>query len=440
METLNVGVATIFKAPRAVFEASRCIECRDAPCTGACPAGVDIPGFIARIKMGDFLRANQLIREKCVFSGVCGMVCPVEKLCVKNCCIADSYGPVPINQLQRFVAMYEIEQGGPTLAPPKLNGKKVAVIGAGPAGLAVAVSLTKKGYKVTVFESNESPGGMMAHSIPHYRLPREILEAEIDNIRKLGVEIKTNTPVKNGELPNNGYDALVISTGTWSPVTTGLPGSTLEGVYQGIDFLRQISNAERESKDFFPTAGKKVAITGGGDVAMDSAISSVRLGAKRTHLLYRRSFEEMPAIHSEVSLAKERGVMFWICTNPTRIIGDDQGRVMAIECVETRLGKPDESGRKSPIPIPGTEFQLAVDVVIEAIGQKPHDDLIKRLEVETNPEGTVRVGENGETSRPGLFAAGDVVSGGATVIQAIAEGVRVSTGIDKYLGKTNSGT
>jgi glutamate synthase (NADPH/NADH) small chain len=395
---------------------------------------VDIPRFVARIKNGDFIDANQIIKENCIFSGVCGLVCPVEKLCVKDCCITDSMGPVPINHLQRFVAVYELEHGGPKTISPRRNGKKVGVVGAGPAGLAAGVSLAKKGYQVTVFESSDSPGGMMTYSIPDYRLPRHILEAEIDNIRQLGVEIKTNTPTKGGELLKKGYDAVLISTGAWSPISTELPGSDLKGVFQGLDFLRKL-NVSGEKKGTPRITGKKVAVIGGGDVAMDAAISAVRLGAKRAHLLYRRSLAEMPAILSEISLAKEQGVMFWTQTNPTKIIGDSRGRVQAIECIETKMGSRDKSGRRKPIPIPGTEFQLDVDLVIEAVGQEIDAELIKKLGVRTNPNGTIEVDENGETSKPGLFAAGDVISGGATVVQAIAEGVRVSTGIDEYLSR-----
>lgn len=431
----NGGIATIYKPSRAVFEASRCIECYDAPCVKACPAHVDIPRFIARIKMADFIAANQVIKERCIFSGVCGLVCPVEKLCVKSCCITEPIGAVPINQLQRFVAVYELEHGGPKFVLPKPNGKKVGIVGAGPAGLAAAAELAKKGYQVTVFESKESLGGMMAYSIPSYRLPRKILEAEINQIKQMGVEIKTNTPIEDGELLDKGYDALLISTGAAEPISLEIPGHDLKGVSQGLDFLRKISTSEDEKKKGSQVAGKRVAVIGGGDVAMDAAISAARLGAKRTHLLYRRSFEEMPAIQSEVSLAKEQGVMFWIQTDPKRIIKDAQKRVKGIECLEVKLGSPDKSGRRRPIPVRGTEFKLDVDVVIGAIGQKVDNRLMKALGVATNPDGTIKVNENGETSRPGLFAAGDIISGGATVVQAIAEGCKVSTGIDQYLQK-----
>ena len=434
METSNTGVATIYKPSRAVFEASRCIECYDSPCVKACPARVDIPRFISKIKMGDFLAANQVVKERCPFPGVCGFVCPVEKLCVKSCCITEPLGAVPINLLQRFVAVYEVEQGGVKTAPPRATGRKVGIVGAGPAGLAAAAELAKKGHRVTVFEAKAEPGGMMAYSIPPYRLPRKILKAEIDQVRRLGVEIRSQTPMTGGELLGKGYDAVLISTGAWEPLSLEVPGHDLAGVHQGLAFLEK-SSTENGKKKASQIAGKRVAVVGGGDVAMDAAISAARLGAKRTHLIYRRSFEEMPAIRSEVSLAKEQGVMFWIQADPKRILKDPQKRVKGIECLEVKLGTPDKSGRRRPIPVKGTEFQLEVDLVIGAIGQQVDHRILKSLGVATHPDGTAKMNEIGETSRPGVFVAGDVTSGGATVIQAIAEGCAVATHMDEYLKK-----
>jgi glutamate synthase (NADPH/NADH) small chain len=434
MERSNTGVATVYQPSRAVFEASRCIECYDSPCVKACPARVDIPRFISKIKMGDFLAANQVVKERCTFPGVCGFVCPVEKLCVKSCCITEPLGAVPINLLQRFVAVYEVEQGGIKTAAPRPTGRKVGIVGAGPAGLAAASELAKKGHRVTVFEAKAAPGGMMAYSIPPYRLPRKILKAEIDQVRRLGVEIKTQAPVKDGELLRKGFDAVLISTGAWEPLSLDVPGYDLGGVLQGLAFLEK-SSTENGKKKAPQVAGKRVAVVGGGDVAMDAAISAARSGAKRTHLIYRRSFEEMPAIRSEVSLAKEQGVMFWIQSDPKRILKDSRQRVKGIECLEVKLGSRDKSGRKRPIPVKGTEFQLDVDLVIGAIGQRVDNRLLKSLGVATHPDGTAKMKENGETSRPGVFVAGDVTSGGATVIQAIAEGCTVATHMDQYLKK-----
>ncbi|MBA7560888.1 Glutamate synthase [NADPH] small chain [subsurface metagenome] len=428
-----------FQSPEAIFEALRCIECDNALCVRACPVGVDIPRFIGRIKMGDFIGANKIIKEKCFFSGVCGYVCPVEKLCVQNCCITEPLGPVKINKLQQFVAEYEIEHKDEIekILPKKMNGKKIGIIGAGPAGLSAAFWLAEKGYQVTIYESKEFPGGMMAYGIPQYRLPRKTLLIEInDKVKELGIEIRTSTTIGIKELIQKAYDSILIATGAWSQVSLKLPGINLAGVFRGLDFLKFVNDISNKKRGANPITEKKVAIIGGGDVAMDAAISAVNFSARRTFLIYRRSFEEMPAIPSEVKMAKEKGVMFWVRAIPKKIIGDNNGNVKAIECVETKLGKPDKTGRKKPIPIPGTEFQLDVDVVIEAIGQKVENEFIKNKDLKVNPNGTIKTNKNRETSLPGIFAAGDVISGGSTVVQAIAEGVGAAISIDKYL-KTN---
>ncbi len=419
-----------------IFEALRCIECDNAPCVKACPVGVDIPRFIGRIKMGDFIGANKIIKEKCFFPGVCGYVCPVEKLCVQQCCITEPLGPVKINQLQQFVADYEIEHKDEIekIMPKKMNGKKIGIIGAGPAGLSTAFWLAEKGYQVTVYESKELPGGMMTYGIPQYRLPRKTLLIEInDKVKELGIQIRTSTAIGIKELIQKAYDSILIATGAWSQVSLKLPGINLDGVFRGLDFLRLVEDISNKKIGDNLINEKKVAIIGGGDVAMDAAISAVNFGAKRTFLIYRRSFEEMPAIPSEVKMAKEKGVMFWIRAIPEKIMGDNGGNVRAIECIETKLGKPDKTGRKTPIPIPGTKFQLDVDIVIEAIGQKVENEFIANKDLEINQNGTIKTNKNRETSIPGIFAAGDVISGGSTVVQAIAEGVEAAIGIDKYL-------
>ncbi|MBA7535676.1 Glutamate synthase [NADPH] small chain [subsurface metagenome] len=425
-----------FKLPGAIFEASRCIECDNAPCVKSCPVGVDIPMFIGRIKMGDFIGANKIIKEKCFFPGVCGYVCPVEKLCVQACCVSEPLGSVKINQLQQFVAEYEIEHKDEIekILPKKMNGKKIGIIGAGPAGLSAAFWLAEKGYQVTIYESKELPGGMMTYGIPQYRLPRKTLLIEInDKVKELGIKVRTNTTIGIKELIQKAYDSILIATGAWSQVSLKLPGINFAGVFPGLDFLRLVNDISNKKFGDNLIAEKKVAIIGGGDVAMDAAISAVNLGARRTFLIYRRSFEEMPAIPSEVKMAKEKGVMFWVRAIPKKIIGDNNGKVKAIECIETKLGKPDETGRKTPIPVPGTEFQLDVDVVIEAIGQKVENEFNKNKDLKVNPNGTINTNKNRETSIPGIFAAGDVTNGGSTVIHAIAEGVEAAIGIDKHL-------
>lgn len=436
MTVKNEGKAKLLTPQETTFEALRCIECESAPCIKACPLGVDIPRFIGRIKIGDFIGANRIIREKCIFSGICGYVCPVEKLCVESCCITEPLGPVKINQLQRFVAEYDIGQKEDIKKSPSKKAKKnkIGIIGAGPAGLSAAFWLAEKGYHVTVYETKELYGGMMTYGIPPYRLPREILFEEMNNrIKELGIEIKTNNTVGIIELFEKGYNSVLIATGAWEQVALDIPGIDLKGVYQGLDFLFSINNIkDTNSKDNI-VAGKTIAIIGGGDVAMDAAISSVNLGARRVFLLYRRSFEEMPAIQSEVQVAKDKGVMFWNQTLPTQILGDEDGNVKAIKSIETKLESPGEGGRKNPIPVEGTEFKLNVDLVVEAIGQKAENKDIKEKGIVFNPNGTIKVNENKETSLPGVFAAGDVVTGGSTVVQSMAEGIKAAITINNYL-------
>ena len=432
----NKEKAKLLTPQEATFEALRCIECESAPCVKACPLGVDIPRFIGRIKMGDFIGANRIIKEKCTFSGICGYVCPVEKLCVESCCITEPLGPVKINQLQRFVAEYDIDQKEDTKkSPPKqVKKNKIGIIGAGPAGLSAAFWLAEKGYQVTVYETKELSGGMMTYGIPPYKLPREILFEEMNNrIKELGIEIKTNNTVGITELLEKGYNSVLVATGAWEQVAPDIPGIDLRGVYQGLDFLFSLNNIKNKSSKDNIVAGKTIAIIGGGDVAMDAAISSVNFGAKRVFLLYRRSFEEMPAIQSEVQVAKDKGVLFWNQAVPVKIIGDENGIVKAIESIETKLESPDEDGRKNPTPIEGTEFKLNVDLVVEAIGQKAGNKNIRDKGLSFNPNGTIKVNENQETSLAGVFAAGDVVTGGSTVVQSMAEGIKAAIGINKYL-------
>jgi len=425
-----------FKLPEAIFEASRCIECDSAPCVKACPVGVDIPRFIGRIKMGDFIGANRIIKEKCFFPGICGYVCPVEKLCVQSCCITEPLGPVKINQLQRFVAEYEINHKEETkkILSKKMKKNRVGIMGAGPAGLSAAFWLAEKGYNVTIYESKELPGGMMTYGIPPYRLPRETLLTEInDRVRESEIEIKTNSAIGITELLEKEYDSILIATGAWGQSSLDIPGLDLTGVYQGLDFLGFLNTIKTKNSQDNVVAGKNIAVIGGGDVAMDVAISAVNFEAKRVFIFYRRSFKEMPAIQSEVKMAKEKGVMFWIKTIPKRIVGDKNNNVKVVECIETELGNLDKTGRKKPIPVQGTEFQLNVDIVIEAIGQEVENKDIKVKDLKINQNGTIKVNKDKETSIPGIFGAGDVISGGSTVVQAMAEGIEAAIGIDKYL-------
>jgi glutamate synthase (NADPH/NADH) small chain len=318
--------------------------------------------------------------------------------------------------------------------PPrqKPNGKKVAVIGSGPAGLSAAAELAKKGFNVVVFESENLPGGSLAYSIPAYRLPKDAVQAEIGYIEKMGVNFEVNTPIKDvRKLLKDGYDAVFIGTGLREPALLDVPGIELSGVLSGLEFLRQVNKSSIENRSAIRFFGKKITVVGGGDLAMDTAISAVKLGAKRVHLFYRRSFKEMPATPSSVQLAKDLGVMFWNLTIPKKIIGDAEGNVSKIECIETKLEGADVSGRRKPVPIVGTEFQIDVNYVIAAIGQKPEE--LVDYGIKTSANNIILVNEKGGTSDPAIFAGGDICSGGATVIQAMAEGVNAAKSIEEYL-------
>lgn len=411
----------------AVAEASRCLVCHDAPCLKGCPVGVDIPTFISRIKTGDLRGAIEAIREALVFPGVCGRVCPVEELCERNCVVAKLTQPIAIGDLQRFVADQEREEG---MKPERVKPtkQKIAVVGAGPAGLAAAAELLSMGYEVDVFEARQAPGGLLVHGIPGYRLPGEVAGAEIEYIKQMGANVRVDQPVGNiSKLLEQGYAAAFVGVGTTRSAPLGVEGEDLEGVYPGLDLLARVARGEPPS-----LKGKRVGVVGGGDVAIDASRSAVRLGASKVTVIYRRSFEEMPAHKPQVQAAREEGVEFILLATPTRILGES-GKVKGIECIRMRLGEPDETGRRRPEPIPGTEFKLELDAVIVAIGQRVDEEFIRQ-----NPElrferGLLVVDEKGMTSKPGVFAGGDVVNGGATVVQAIAEGKRAARGIDEFL-------
>jgi glutamate synthase (NADPH/NADH) small chain len=421
-------VVSAYNLQQAVAEASRCLACHDAPCQKGCPAGVDIPAFIGRIKTKDLRGAIDAIREGIVFPGVCGRVCPVEELCEKNCVMKEMTEAVAIGELQRFAADYEMKKKlkPEPVAPAK---KPVAIVGAGPAGLAAAAELIKMGYGVEVFEGRPTPGGLLSYGIPTYRLPKEVTAAEIEYIKGLGVKVRTNEPVESvSKLLEQGFSAVFIGVGTMKSVPLGVEGEDLEGVYSGLDFLERIGKGEPPS-----LSGKRVGVVGGGDVAIDASRSALRLGASTVTVIYRRSFKEMPAHVPQIQAAREEGVQFIILATPTKILGKG-GKVTGIECIRMRLAEPDETGRRRPVPIPGTEFKLDLDVVIEAIGQKVDEEFIKKNPDIKVVKGLIAVDERGMTSKPGVFAGGDVVNGGVTVVQAIAEGKRAAEGIDKFLG------
>jgi glutamate synthase (NADPH/NADH) small chain len=420
-----------FSSSKAVFEASRCIECSGAPCVKACPVHVDIPGFTSKIKARDFLGADRTILQKCILPGTCARTCPSEELCVKSCCVEDLLGPVAIADLQRFAADYGLKHGVRESCEQKTNAKRIGVVGSGPAGLSAAAELVRVGHSVVVFESERIPGGALTYSIPSYRLPKDIVRGEIDYIRGMGVKFEMNTRIRNLKDLRERYDAIFLGVGLTEPVLLDIPGKELRGVVSGIDFLREINRSLMENRTLKNFTGKRVAVVGGGDLAMDAAVCAAKLGAKRVHLFYRRSFEEMPAAPLSLQVAKEAGVMFWTLTAPRRAIGDGQGNVSKLECIETKLGGTDKFGRRLPVMVEGTEFKVDVDYLVAAVGQQPGKDVIQ-LGVRALPEGTIIIDEKGRTSDPAVFAGGDVSSGGATVIQALADGTKAAESIAKY--------
>jgi len=436
-------VALGYTEDTAVLEAERCIQCKNTPCIEGCPVGINIPGFIKRIAEKDFAGAIGIIKEKNNLPAICGRVCPQENQCEKFCTLGKKNEPVAIGRLERFAADWELSKGINTAPINESNGKKVAIVGAGPSGLTAAANLAGLGYKVTVFEALHVAGGVLVYGIPEFRLPKAIVKQEIDNIAKLGVEIKTNYVVGKlntvDELLEEGYDAVYIGTGAGLPRFMNIPGENLNGVYSANEFLTR-NNLMKAYK--FPEymkpirVGKRVAVIGGGNVAMDGARTALRLGAE-SYIIYRRSFDEMPARREEIDHAKEEGVNFELLTSPIEIKGDEEGRVTSIVCQRYELGEPDESGRRRPVPIKGSEYEIPVDTVVMAIGQGPNP-LVQRTtpDLETNKWGNIVADERGQTSKPGVFAGGDIVTGAATVILAMGAGKEAAQAIHKYLSNS----
>ncbi|ABB14239.1 NADPH-dependent glutamate synthase [Carboxydothermus hydrogenoformans] len=435
-------VALGYSLELAMKEAERCLDCKKPACKQGCPVEVDIPDFIRFIKAGDIDSAINKIKEKNALPAICGRVCPQESQCEGQCVLGKKGEPVAIGRLERFAADYELAKGtqNVTVAPP--TGKKVAVIGSGPAGLTCAADLAKLGHKVTIFEALHVPGGVLMYGIPEFRLPKRIVQQEIDNLKKLGVEIKTNTVIGKSLtvdelLDEEGYDAVFVGTGAGLPNFMGIPGENLNGVYSANEFLTRTNLMKAYLFPEYDTpikVGEKVAVLGAGNVAMDAARTALRLGAKEVYIVYRRSRNEMPARLEEIHHAEEEGVKFMLLTNPTRIIGDENGWVKAMECLKYELGEPDESGRRSPVPIPGSEFIIEVDTVVVAIGQSPNP-LVPRTTkgLEVGRKGNIIADENGKTTREGVWAGGDIVTGAATVIKAMGAGKKAARAIHEYL-------
>lgn len=424
----------------AIEEAKRCLQCKNRPCTEGCPVEIDIPEFIKEIANGNFDKAAEIIKSKSSLPAVCGRVCPYENQCEGKCTLLKIGEPVGIGRLERFIADYERNKG---LKPPKKSkstGKKVAVVGAGPAGLTCAGDLARMGHSVTVYEALHAPGGVLMYGIPEFRLPKAIVHAEVDNIKKLDVEINYDVVVGKTitmEEILEDFDAVFIGTGAGLPRWLNIPGENLDGVYSANEFLTRVNMMKAYDFPHHCTpckVGGIAATFGAGNVAMDCARTSLRMGAKKSYIIYRRSEKEMPARNEEIEHAKEEGVIFELLTNPVEFIGDEKGKIKAVKCIRMKLGEPDESGRRRPIPIKDSEFTIKIDTALVAIGQSPNPLIpqsFKKLEIER--WGNIKTDEDGQTSVPGVFAGGDIATGAATVILAMGAGKRAARSIDKYL-------
>lgn len=429
-----------YDATEAAREASRCLHCKNPRCVAACPVGIRIPDFIARISAGDIAGAASVIAEDSSLPAVCGRVCPQETQCEGSCVLGVKGEPVAIGKLERYVA--DNTPSG-TRKEQVSNGRKVAVIGSGPAGLACASDLAKKGYDVTIFEALHKAGGVLEYGIPEFRLPKEtVLKREIDAVKALGVRIETDviagrTVSVDDLMDNEGFEAVFIGTGAGLPKFMGIPGENLNGVFSANEFLTRnnLMMAFREDYDTPIRAGKKCCVVGGGNVAMDAARTALRLGAE-TAVIYRRTEVELPARREEVHHAKEEGVEFNLLCNPVEILGDDKGWVRAVKCVRMELGEPDESGRRSPVVIPGSEFEIPAETVIMALGTSPNPLISRTTQgLSTTRRGCIEADTEGRTSREGVFAGGDAVTGAATVILAMGAGRKAAAAIDEYLEK-----
>lgn len=442
-------VALGYTEEMAMEEAKRCLSCKHRPCVSGCPVNVKIPEFISLIAEGRFEEAYLKIKETNNLPAICGRVCPQETQCEKLCVRGKKGEPVGIGRLERFAADWYMAQNKPETHDIQKKNKKVAVIGSGPAGLTCAADLAKLGYTVTIFEAFHTPGGVLMYGIPEFRLPKDLVQREIDTVRKLGVEIKTNMVVGKSitidELKKEGYEAIFIGSGAGLPNFMGIPGENLNGVYSANEFLTRINLMKAylyPEVDTPVKVGKNVAVVGGGNVAMDAARSAKRLGAENVYIVYRRSEAEMPARLEEVHHAKEEGIIFKMLTNPVRILGTEDGWVKGMECIEMELGEPDESGRRRPVPKKGSEHVIDVQTVIIAIGQSPNP-LIKATTpgLETQKWGGIIADEEtGATSIPGVYAGGDAVTGAATVILAMGAGKKAAAAIHEYLSRQRDGS
>ena len=431
-----------YNGEEAKEEASRCINCKNAQCMKGCPVSINIPGFIEKVKNDDIEGAYQIISESSALPAVCGRVCPQESQCEGKCIRGIKGEPISIGKLERFVADWASENGIKPQGAAEKNGKKVAVIGSGPAGLTCAGDLAKMGYDVTIFEALHEAGGVLVYGIPEFRLPKtRVVAKEIENVKSLGVKIETNVVVGKSvtidELLNEeGFDAVFIGSGAGLPKFMGIPGEQANGVFSANEYLTRsnLMKAFNEDSNTPIMRGRKVAVVGGGNVAMDAARTALRLGSE-VHIVYRRSEEELPARVEEVHHAKEEGIIFNLLTNPVEILEDEKGWVKGIRCIKMELGEPDESGRRRPVEVPGSEFVIDVDTVIMSLGTSPNpliSSTTKGLEINKR-KCIVAAEENGQTSKEGVYAGGDAVTGAATVILAMGAGKAGAKGIDEYL-------
>ena len=436
-----------YNEEEAVAEASRCLNCKNAQCMKGCPVSINIPAFIAQVKERNFEEAYHIISESSALPAVCGRVCPQESQCEGKCIRGFKGDPVAIGKLERFVADWAREHGIKPKKAEKLNGHKVAVIGSGPAGLTCAGDLAKLGYDVTIFEALHRAGGVLSYGIPEFRLPKDkVVAAEIENVKSLGVKIETNVIIGKSVtidelLKDEGFEAVFIGSGAGLPMFMGIPGENANGVFSANEFLTRnnLMKAFRDDYDTPIAHGKKVAVVGGGNVAMDAARCAKRMGADEVYIVYRRSEKELPARLEEIHHAKEEGVVFKFLTAPLEVLSDENFNVTGLKCQQMELGEPDASGRRRPIPVEGSEFALDLDCVIAAIGTSPNP-LIRHTTpgLDTNRKGCIVADdEHGITSKDGVFAGGDAVTGAATVILAMGAGKRAAAAMDEYIKNKN---
>lgn len=433
-------VATGYDEQTAMDEALRCLHCKHKPCISGCPVQIHIPDFIVKVAEGDFEAAYQIISESSSLPAVCGRVCPQERQCESKCVRGIKGDAVSIGRLERFVADWHNSHCKVWPAVPERNGHKVAVIGSGPSGLTCAGDLARLGYDVTVFEALHIAGGVLVYGIPEFRLPKKIVELEVNGLKALGVKIVTNVVIGRSmsidDLFDDGFEAVYIGSGAGLPRFMGIPGESLKEVYSANEYLTRVNLMKAYQPDSTTPIyhARKVAVVGGGNVAMDAARSAIRLGAEEVYVLYRRSFEEIPARQEEVQHAQEEQIRFQTLTNPVEILGSDDGNVTGVRCIRMELGEPDATGRRRPVPVPDSDFVIDADCVIMAIGTSPNP-LIKSTTggLEVNARGGIVADENGCTSRDGVFAGGDTVTGAATVIKAMGAGKIAAKSIDAYI-------